>query len=275
MTLRVLTLNIWNDDGPWEARLPLIRAWIARLGPDLIGLQEVLRGPGTDQLAAIAQGSGYHLDYAEASRFWRDESLAFGNAVLSRWPIVARHERLLPGPGDLELRSALTVLVDAPFGRVSFTNTHLAWRLHHSEVRQRQVVALFDQALKLRPRGGFPPIVVGDFNAEPDSDEIRYATGLHTLLGRSVHFRDAYEQVRRRKGDADAGYTWNNDNPHAAQVREPDRRIDYLFAGYPPRDGLGHITDCRLVCNEPEAGVWPSDHLGVYAELQILSSTKG
>ena len=34
--------------------------------------------------------------------------------------------------------------------------------------------------------------------------------------------------------------------------------------------GIGQITDCRVVCNEPKAGVWPSDHFGVYAELRAV-----
>ena len=44
MTFSVLTLNIWNHEGPWGDRLPLIRACIGSLDPDLIALQEVLVG---------------------------------------------------------------------------------------------------------------------------------------------------------------------------------------------------------------------------------------
>jgi len=39
--LRVMTLNIWNDEGPWEERSHLIRKQIEKLDPDLIGFQEV------------------------------------------------------------------------------------------------------------------------------------------------------------------------------------------------------------------------------------------
>ena len=41
--LRVLTLNIWNRQGPWEQRLAVIRRGLAELEPDVVGLQEVLR----------------------------------------------------------------------------------------------------------------------------------------------------------------------------------------------------------------------------------------
>lgn len=38
-TLRIATLNIWNNSGPWSARRELIRRELAELRPDLIGLQ--------------------------------------------------------------------------------------------------------------------------------------------------------------------------------------------------------------------------------------------
>ena len=42
MTLRVLTLNLWHDAGPWDRRAALIRRWLDRFDPDVIGFQEVL-----------------------------------------------------------------------------------------------------------------------------------------------------------------------------------------------------------------------------------------
>src|SRR5262245_11813894 len=41
--LRVLTLNIWNRQGPWEERVRLIREGLVALDPDVVGLQEVMR----------------------------------------------------------------------------------------------------------------------------------------------------------------------------------------------------------------------------------------
>jgi endonuclease/exonuclease/phosphatase family metal-dependent hydrolase len=120
--------------------------------------------------------------------------------------------------------------------------------------------------LARRRRGGFPPLLIGDFNAEPESAEIRYVTGLQSLRGRSVALLDAW----RAAGKGGTGITWSNANDYARLNFEPDRRIDYVFAGFPRRDGIGQITDCRVVCNEPKGGVWPSDHFGVYAELRAV-----
>ncbi|HKE12072.1 MAG TPA: endonuclease/exonuclease/phosphatase family protein, partial [Myxococcota bacterium] len=138
----------------------------------------------------------------------------------------------------------------------------------HGEIRERQVFALADLVLRRLPKGGFPPILVGDFNAEPDSSEIRFLTGLGTLRARSVYFHDSWRVAGARRGDPEAGFTWSNRNPYARANLEPDRRIDYIFTGFPMRDGVGLLESCRVVCDEPQDGVWPSDHFGVYAELR-------
>lgn len=265
--LSVLTLNLWHDAGPWEARARQIRAWIDRLDPDLIGFQEALRGPHLDQVGDLLAGRTYHCDYVCASPFWRggDDALEFGNAIASRWPIARRETLVLPDAGDGETRAALSVSIESPHGELSFTCTHLNWKYRHGEVRERQVVALCELALRRAPRGGFPGILVGDFNAEPESAEIRYVSGLQSLAGRSVALLDAW----RMAGDGSPGHTWCNRNPHAAQALEPDRRIDYVFTGFPRRGtGIGRIERCRVVCDAPEQGIWPSDHFGVHAELR-------
>jgi endonuclease/exonuclease/phosphatase family metal-dependent hydrolase len=272
MTLRVLTLNLWHDQGPWPARAARIREWLDRLDPDVVGFQEALRAPDLDQVAALLGDRLQHRDYVCAGRFRRgDRELEFGNAIASRWPILDRDASPLPDRGDAETRAALHTTIDAPFGALAFSCTHLHWKFHHGEVRCRQVAEIAKQVVARRPRGGFPPLLVGDFNAEPDSDEIRFLTGGHVLDGRSVYFHDAWRVAGEggvpvpREPD---GTTWSNRNPYACSALEPARRIDYVFAGYPTSRGLGLIESCRVVCDEAKDGVWPSDHFGVYAELR-------
>ncbi len=270
----VLTLNLWHDSGPYAARRELVRDWIEALDPDVIGFQEALRGPTFDQVAELLHGTVYNVEYAGASPFWRDpkrapgtrEATEFGNAIATRWPITERDVLPLPDAGDEATRSALSVSINAPqpVGPFSVTCTHLHWEFDRSEVRERQVVVACDHVLARRRRGGFPPLLLGDFNAEPESAEIRYVTGLQSLRGRSVAMLDAW----RTAGDGTSGLTWSNANDYARLNLAPDRRIDYVFAGFPRRDGIGQITHCRVVCNEPKDGVWPSDHFGVYAELR-------
>ncbi len=65
-----------------------------------------------------------------------------------------------------------------------------------------------------------------------------------------------------------AGLTWDNRNPFVAAEFEPDRRIDYIFAGHPKARGRGHMTDVEIIGDAPVEGVWPSDHFGVMAKLR-------
>jgi endonuclease/exonuclease/phosphatase family metal-dependent hydrolase len=252
MTLRVLSLNLWHTAGPWSERAPLIRQWVERLEPDLIGFQEAVRMPGFDQVPELLEGSGYHLDHVAISS-------------VSRWPIVDREELELPHSHDGEKRAALSVTVDSPHGALGFTVTHLNWKLDHGWIREQQAEAVCDFALRRRPGKDFPAILVGDFNAESDSAEIRYVTGRQSRAGRSVCFVDAWA----RKGAGSNGITWSNRNPYARVECEPDRRIDYVFVGLPrQKDGRGEVLECRVVCDEPGAAGWPTDHFGVFAELR-------
>ncbi len=62
-------------------------------------------------------------------------------------------------------------------------------------------------------------------------------------------------------------------NPFAGETNEPERRIDYVFVRGPDRQLRGEPLTARVVATESEGGVFPSDHFGVYAEIQALSRT--
>ena len=107
-----------------------------------------------------------------------------------------------------------------------------------------------------------PPILGGDFNAEPDATEIRFLTGTATLGGRSIYYQDAW----RVAGGRGPGFTWDNRNPYAHTVREPDRRIDYVFVGW-RHDAKGRIESARVVCDRVLTTTFASDHFGLLAEI--------
>ena len=56
MTLRLLTLNVWNISGPLEPRYRALAAGLKKLRPDIVCLQEVCRDPktGRSQAALVA-----------------------------------------------------------------------------------------------------------------------------------------------------------------------------------------------------------------------------
>jgi endonuclease/exonuclease/phosphatase family metal-dependent hydrolase len=272
--LRVATLNCWNVCGPFEERAPLIRAAIAALGPDVIGLQEiVVRRDGFDEAAVLLDGLGYQHIHGPAFRwtatdpllpFDHPESDAFGNVIATRWPIREHALRALPGAETGELRSVLGALVETPAGVVPFVTTHLNWRVDHGSVRERQVVAVADFVAAWSAGGTFPPVLVGDLNAEPDSTEIRFLCGLASLTGRSTYFQDAW-----RVAGNGPGCTWDNRNPYAALGFERDRRIDYVLVGAPEgASGRGWVESARLAFDQPAGDVFPSDHFGLVADLR-------
>ena len=263
--LRVMTLNLWNLQGPWEERMRLVRMWIDRLQPDLIGFQEAIRGPDVDQSLDLLSGTDYVVEYSAPGPFWRDPSFEAGNAIASRWPIQERMEIELPQADDV--RGALLVKVATPYGLMPFVCTHLSYRREDGAARERQVVALARAIILHRDSCDLPPVLVGDFNTEPDSAEIRFLTGAQSLDGLSVYLRDAWQHAG---GDAD-GATWSNRNAYARDWLEPDLRIDYIFVGPPSGDGVGDIENCVVVCDEPEDEMWPSDHFGVVADLRMES----
>jgi endonuclease/exonuclease/phosphatase family metal-dependent hydrolase len=277
MTLKVLTLNIWHDQEPWSERLALMQSWIDRLEPDLIGFQEILAGEGKDQVRELVGDREYHTDFGPAMTLPDRTHLQFGNAIASRWPILAKEEIRLPDRGDWETRAALLVTIDSPHGPIGFTCTHLHFRFDHGHIRERQVALLADRAMKQRAENGFPPIIVGDFNAQPDSDEIRFMKGYHSQAGKSVAFLDAWDVAgdHTLPGEVGRGITWSNRNTYARVEHEPRRRIDYIFVGLPGRAALGEVESCRVVCDDEKDGVWPSDHFGVFAELRTEGPSRG
>src|SRR5262249_17379100 len=110
---------------------------------------------------------------------------------------------------------------------------------------------------------------MGDFNAEPDSDEVRFLRGLTTLRGRSTYFADCFGLC----GEG-PGHTYSKTNVYAEKLREPERRIDYIFVRGPDRQLRGEPLSPRIVLNTPENGVFPTDHYGVLAEIQAAPRTK-
>jgi endonuclease/exonuclease/phosphatase family metal-dependent hydrolase len=263
---RIATFNIWNRQGPWAQRLPLIRDGLAALDADVIGLQEVLAfGALPTQADEIAAGLGWHVFHAPA---WDiGGGLTFGNAILSPHKLFDTACLSLPTPAGLDTRSVVFARVDAPHGPIPVFVTHLTVQFHLCDVRRAQVVALTDHVARLAPIGGPPPVVLGDFNAGPDADEIRFLRGLTSLDGRSVYFADCWTAA----GADGPGHTYDRKNPYALRSREPSNRIDYIFVRGPDAHLRGEPIECRLALDRPSDGVWPSDHFAVVADIHAAS----
>lgn len=263
--LKVVTLNLWGEQPPLERRLELATAGLRALSPDVIALQEVREVPQVvpNTAEALARQLGMEWTFAAATPWGGGDE---GLALLSRHPIVERRVHELPHAVPTERRLLLGAGIVTPAGRVEVYTTHLNYRLTDGQKREDQVVAIDAHIGAVSSE--LPKILVGDFNATPDSDEIRFLRGLHTAGGRRTYWQDAWE---RRHGRAD-GFTWARANPYTSRLRwlERDRRLDYVFVGPLRRDGRGVVQECRIVLDDPATdGTLASDHYGLYAEVQL------
>jgi len=268
LRLRCLTLNLWGAEAPLAERMDLVARGLQTLAPDVVALQEVRETPGQlpNQAETLARAGGYQHVFAPATPIGGGQE---GLALLSKAPIAEHAAVELPHAEPQERRILLSARLQTAAGDVWVHTTHLNYRLHHGRERQDQVLAI-DAAVKAR-QNDLPQIVMGDFNARPESDEIRWLKGLCTLEGRRVHYQDAWDRLH----PGEWGWTWASANPYTAPLRflEPDRRIDYIFVTTMRKDGRGTIHDCRIVFDRPEGGVFASDHFGLLAEVQIPAGT--
>ncbi|WP_103501139.1 MULTISPECIES: endonuclease/exonuclease/phosphatase family protein [unclassified Streptomyces] len=270
--VRILTWNLWWRFGPWEERRKAILAVLREVRPDVIALQEVWSA-GPDNLAALlADELELECVFAPAGvpPHWHghtDPSVGVGNAVLSRWPIAESEVRALPDAGGpAEGRVALYTLIDAGAARVPLLTTHLHAVPTGSAVRVAQVSELARFIAEVRGRGDFPAVVTGDFNAEPDSDELRLFGGVKTA---PVVPHQAMVDVWRHADPGQPWATWSAANPYIRHPMDVDTRIDYIHVGMRPLGAPGPfgVRSVRLAGDGPVDGVWPSDHLAVVADL--------
>lgn len=261
--MRVLTWNLWWRFGPWEERQPAIAAEIEQVGADVVFLQEVWASGDEDQAYQLGERFGYNV-----ARSHRDDGRRhdFGNAILSRWPILQHETLILPGPdGKPGHRSAVAAQVESPDGPIWLICTHLDWRYDGSITRQTQLQHIIEW---VRPKIGepgsmpYPAVLAGDFNAVAESDEIRRLTGLAPPYVPGLVFTDAWAAV----GDG-PGHTWTRENAHSPDAQWPRRRLDYVFTSWPRPKPTGNPLRAWLAGLDAHDGVVPSDHSAVVVEL--------
>jgi endonuclease/exonuclease/phosphatase family metal-dependent hydrolase len=269
--LRFVTLNLWGENGPWEARMALVAAELDRLSPDVVALQEVREAPGRvpNQAMALAGPRGWHHVFARSTAWGGGHE---GLALMSRFPIGVHDWRPLPHSTETEGRIVLSARIDSDLGQIWAHTTHLSYRENEGLKREEQVQVVDEVAAA--HANDHPHVVMGDFNTVPESDEIRWLTGLCTLGGRRVAYQDAWAVAR----PGEPGSTWARANPYTERMHwlRRDRRLDYIFVTPVRRDRRGSIQRAALAFDGPE--LWPtgerlfaSDHFGVTADVQFSS----
>ncbi|MBK7190599.1 MAG: endonuclease/exonuclease/phosphatase family protein [bacterium] len=178
----------------------------------------------------------------------------YGNAILTRLPIVAQHEIKLPPLDDW--RVAAHARLALPDGRtLDAYVTHLHHTAEGAEIRAEQIAGLIAFVDSTRADGPDAALLIGgDFNAEPDRLELAPMFERFTDVLATVH-PELVLPAAATFGPA-TGTT--------------PRRIDYLFC-----NGAQLVpTAARVVLGAPSpAGVWGSDHCGVWARFGAAQGT--
>lgn len=238
--LTLVCFNIWHNQGDWAARQPLLIEAIRAEDPDVIGLQEVLEDAAVglpNQARTIAEAlGGYEMHFVSTDP--EGAPRRYGNAILSRLPVLAQESRRLEPLDDY--RTAIRARVSVGGRAVDVVNTHLAWQADQAATRARQIADLMDGL----PRDGAPLVVMGDFNATQED------AGLAVLTG---------ERFFSALPRGAAATTLNPAKDH------PPRVIDHIFAEAAHFEPIS----AAVIGDAPTGGEYPSDHFGVAATLRL------
>src|SRR6266568_2671699 len=97
MRLRIVTLNVWNQQGD-PKRTDLINRELRRLDPDLVSFPVVVHSPECSQLEELIDGTGCHGTHQTAVlRTTPPHAVRFGgSAVATRWRRLVADVLVLP-----------------------------------------------------------------------------------------------------------------------------------------------------------------------------------
>jgi len=195
LSLKIMSFNISSGvtiDGHLD--LELTASVIEGADVDIAGLQEVdqhfsERTNFTDQIKWLADRLNMHSAFGPnlivppADARWPVH--AYGNALLSRYPITSYRNHLLEkldSGKESEQRGVLEAVIDIEDISIAFFNTHLS-------LKERQLEHNVKELLEIIREKKVPIILTGDFNANPDSphmlkiedelDNIFGSTALH------------------------------------------------------------------------------------------------
>lgn len=290
MTMRVVTYNIQYGRGR-DGRYDIDRTAQALLGADIIGLQEAEaywdRSGNIHQVERIAALLGdYHFVYGATVDIHKTVAdvrrrRQFGNAVLSRWPILTTRTFLLPKLSPLNAHSIQRGLteatIDTPLGLLRVYTSHFSHlcpeeRMQHAQIalethRRAPVDGAVQSGTALSDDGQADPswsesplpvvpagaILMGDLNFTPDEPAYSLLVGpTSTRYGRLVQpngFVDTWTAAGNREDD---GHTLYHD-----MSAKRGKRIDYILA----TPDLAERTESAVVLTETMA----SDHQPVAA----------
>lgn len=252
--IRLMTFNIRFDsplDAPlgnrWPDRVESVIETVRRFAPDVVGFQEALHAQLDDLIAAFPEYHGvgkprevgatgeYVPVFFDRRRF---EAEQHGDFWLSPTP---KTEGSRGWDADVPRHCTWARLQERDSGRrFAVFNTHLdRWGTLARLEAARVIVTEVSVAAEV------PSVVLGDFNAEEDSDPL--------ATFRAAGFRDTFRDVHPDAIDVQT--------VHHYTKLSGSEKIDYIVC-----DRRWQVRAAEII-REPAAGRLPSDHFPVVAEL--------
>ena len=251
MKFRVVTLNLEQDHKRWPARRPLIEAELARLRPDIVGLNEVSVPLQTAQLLRKALSTADVAYSLVQQTKVNTLSTREAEAMLSRFPLIES--------GNLDYQAgymvALVARVLVGGSPLDVVVTHLYRSRGDESLRLFQVQQLLEWIDTRDP--AVPRIVCGDFNASLDKPS---AALMATRFRPTQTAPTAFTALADDDGSVSHPY-WPR----------MDRCIDYLWVS--PEIEILASGVCFDRPSPTDATLWPSDHAGVWADLALRERT--
>lgn len=264
-TLKVATLNLRHNADEWEQRAPLIVEELHRYRPHLVALQEVWlpieQGAWLANELNLRAPEGTAAPYVWVQRpKWGIGGGIEAVGVLSRIPVLESDGVDLPGG-----RVASSVLVKWKGTPIHFVSVHLHFGppdasdgVRRSQIRGMHAWLQRREELR-RPDEPRPlTIIAGDFNATPETSA--------TLLMRE-QWRSVFERLHGTEPEWTFGTPLADRWSLAEGFELIKGTLDYIFVS-PELEPAA----ANLFCTEPspfDATIYPSDHLGIYAELRV------
>jgi endonuclease/exonuclease/phosphatase family metal-dependent hydrolase len=248
MILRIATLNIEQNHKRWEARRELIVQQWGELKPDMLALNEIYIPEQTGRWLQRAAAERLHTRYTllQQSKVG-DDSITQAEGLLTRYPVIET--------ANLDYRSHNCVALVARFEidsrLLDVYVTHLIAARVEDAARQYQARRLLDW-IQTRDDVDFS-VVCGDFNATPEQPSIRLMSSV---------FRPTQTQPTAFTPLQEPG-----GSPTHPDWERFDRCIDYIWVTESIK-----VQASGLCFNRPapdNTTLWPSDHLGVWADLEL------
>jgi len=266
--VRVVTLNLFGQQGGWAARRTVLIDGLHTLRPDLVAFQEVITSDTYDQVVDLL-GPEFHVAHQTLNLLGDGNH---GASIASRWPMGE--------VWDVDLRVPLRTLdypcgtlvaeirAPEPLGPLLFVS-HGPWYPWWAEYEREQQAVMAAQFIEERVAQQRQHVIIGgDFNATADTASMRFWSGRQSLNGMSVCYQDVWEWTH----PAHSGHTFSPRNPLAFRD-EPflkwGRRIDHILVHCGDHGPTLDAVSCTLVFDEPVNDVWASDHFGIVADLIV------